>query len=93
MKKSRVDIENDQETNYTLPGGETLKISEEKIKCAEAFFQPNLINLKIEGIHKYIFDSIQKCDFDIRKELMKNIVLSGGSTLFSGMKERLKREI
>jgi len=24
---------------------------------------------------------------------MKNIVLSGGSTLFGGMKERLKREI
>ena len=30
MKKSRVDIENDQETNYTLPGGETLKINEQK---------------------------------------------------------------
>jgi actin-related protein len=63
------------------------------MKCPEVFFQPNLINLKIEGIHKYIFDSIQKCDLDIRKELMKNIVLSGGSTLFSGMKERLKREM
>ncbi len=34
-----------------------------------------------------------KCDVDIRKDLYKNIVLAGGSTMFKGIKERLNNEI
>lgn len=34
-----------------------------------------------------------KCDNDIKKDLFKNIVLAGGSTMFYGMKDRMKKEI
>lgn len=34
-----------------------------------------------------------KCDNDVRKDLFANIILSGGSTLFEGMGERLWQEI
>lgn len=34
-----------------------------------------------------------KCDQDIKKELFKNIVLAGGSTMFKGMQKRMKKEI
>lgn len=34
-----------------------------------------------------------KCDVDIRKDLYKNIVLAGGSTMFKGIKDRLNNEI
>jgi len=34
-----------------------------------------------------------KCDTEIRRELFKNIVLSGGSTLFENMRERMKKEV
>lgn len=51
------------------------------------------LNKDIEGIHKYTFDSIMKCDNDIKKDLFKNIVLAGGCTMFEGMKERMKKEI
>lgn len=37
--------------------------------------------------------SIQKSDLDLRKVLFKNIVLSGGSTLFKGFGDRLLSEI
>jgi actin-related protein len=47
----------------------------------------------MEGIHKLTFDAIMKCDCDIRKDLFKNIVLAGGSTLFDGMRERMRKEI
>lgn len=43
----------------------------------------------LEGIDKYMFDSVMKCDNDIRKELFLNVIMSGGSTLFDGMGERL----
>jgi hypothetical protein len=39
------------------------------------------------------YDSIMKCDVDIRKELYANIVLSGGSTMFEGIPERMEKEI
>ena len=53
-------------------------------------FNPALHGLKEDGIHKYLHDCIIKCDNDIRKDLFKNIVLAGGSTMFKGMKERMK---
>ncbi|KMZ74008.1 Actin, alpha skeletal muscle [Zostera marina] len=34
-----------------------------------------------------------KCDVDIRKDLYGNIVLSDGSTMFSGIADRMSKEI
>jgi actin len=68
-------------------------VNEELIKCPELLFQPNIFNKEIEGIHKSTFDSIMKCDVDIKKDLFKNIVLAGGNTMFKKMKERMKKEI
>jgi len=34
-----------------------------------------------------------KCDVDVRKDLYGNIVLSGGTTMFNGIAERLSKEI
>eukprot|EP01084_Bolivina_argentea_P170279 295070_1 len=48
---------------------------------------------KNKGIHELIFKSWMKCDIDIRNELYENIVLSGGSTMFQGMSDRLTFEI
>lgn len=39
------------------------------------------------------FGSIQECDIDIRKDLYGNIILSGGTTLYPGMPDRLEKEI
>ena len=36
---------------------------------------------------------MKKCDRDISKELYKNVILSGGSTMFGKMGERLVKEI
>ena len=45
------------------------------------------------GVHQTTFDSIMKCDVDIRKDLYGNIVLSGGTTMFDGIAERMEKEI
>ena len=34
-----------------------------------------------------------RCDIDVRRELYGNIVLSGGSTKYKGLPERLDKEI
>jgi hypothetical protein len=74
-------------------GDKPLILNEERIKCPELLFCPSLMDLETEGIHKFTHDCIIKCDYDIRKDLFKNIVMAGGSTMFFGMKERMRKEI
>ncbi|XP_078281573.1 actin-1-like isoform X1 [Rhinoraja longicauda] len=45
------------------------------------------------GVHRLVFKSILKCDIDLRKCLHSNVLLSGGSTLFSGLDERMLKEL
>lgn len=44
-------------------------------------------------IHETTYNFIMKCDVDIRKELYGNIMLSGGSTMFPGIADRMSKEI
>lgn len=46
-----------------------------------------------DGIHKTTYDSIQKCEQEIKKDLFRNIVLAGGNTMFEGMQARVRKEI
>ena len=82
-----------REFNYELPDGNEIILKEQRIKCPEILFKPNIIGREINGIGKTCYDSIQKCSIDIRKELYNNIVLSGGTSLFKGLPERYSKEI
>ncbi len=45
------------------------------------------------GIHETTFNSIMKCDVDIRKDLYANTVMSGGTTMYPGIADRMQKEI
>jgi actin-related protein len=45
------------------------------------------------GVHETTFDSIMRCDVDIRENLYANIVLSGGTTMYPGIAERMHKEM
>ncbi|KAL6977358.1 actin [Sarracenia purpurea var. burkii] len=49
--------------------------------------------MEAAGIHETTYNSIMKCDVDIRKDLYSHIVLSGGSTMFPGIADRMSKEI
>ncbi len=68
-------------------------IGNERFRCPEALFQPQLLGMESCGIHEAIYNSVMKCDADIRKELFGNIVLAGGNTMFPGIAERLNKEL
>jgi len=56
-------------------------------------FKPSFIGKEYNGLHELTFNSIMKCDVDVRKDLYNNIVLSGGTTMFPGIAERLSKEV
>lgn len=79
--------------SYTLPDGRVIKVGGERFEAPEALFQPHLINVEGQGIAELVFNTIQAADIDMRPELYKRIVLSGGSTMYPGLPSRLEREI
>jgi len=81
------------EKQYELPDGNIVTIQKERFRAPEVLFNPSLIGKEAEGIHKLTYNSIQKCDIDIRKDLYTNVVLSGGTTMFPGIDKRLGKEI
>ena len=83
----------EKEKTYELPDGNIITVGSERFRCPEVLFQPSLIGKEAAGVHETTFQSIMKCDVDIRKDLYANIVLSGGTTMFSGIGERMAKEL
>ncbi|CAD5117533.1 DgyrCDS6298 [Dimorphilus gyrociliatus] len=81
------------EKSYELPDGQIITIADERFRAPELLFRPALAGLEIKGVQEMIYDSIFRCDVDIRRELFSNVVLSGGSTMYPGMADRVQREL
>jgi len=81
------------EKSYKLPNGEVITIGNERFRCPEAMFHPSLLGLEPSGIHQTIHNAIMKSDINIRKDLYKNVVLSGGTTMFPGFADRMQKEL
>ncbi|KAK3102023.1 hypothetical protein FSP39_008200 [Pinctada imbricata] len=78
---------------YELPDGSLVTIDNERFRCPELLFKPSLIGMESVGIHELVYNSIMNCDIDIRKDMYSNVVLSGGSTMFPGIVDRMKKEL
>merc|ERR1719402_1882870 len=56
-------------------------------------FRPAFLGMEDVGIQEGCFNSIMKSDVDIRRDLYANTVLSGGTTMFPGIADRMQKEI
>jgi actin, other eukaryote len=109
------------EKSYELPDGQVITIGSERFRCPEVLFTPSMVGMEAAGIDETAFNSIMKCDVDIRKvreevvervcvlidflfftqphthtplqDLYGNVVLSGGTTMFPGIADRMAKEI
>merc|ERR1712014_72156 len=83
----------ENEKTYELPDGNVITVGNERFRCPECLFQPSFIGKEASGVHDTTFQSIMKTDVDIRKDLYANVVLSGGTTMFQGLAERMTKEL
>lgn len=81
------------EQKYELPDGQVITVGSARFRVPEVLFQPSFVGLESDGIHDMMHKSISSCDIDVRRDLYSNIVLSGGTTMFKGMENRLQAEI
>jgi len=81
------------ECSYELPDGQVITIGNERFRCPEVLFRPSMIGREGAGIHECTYNSIMKCDVDVRKDLYYNIIMSGGTTMFPGITDRMHKEL
>lgn len=73
-------------------GGKPIEIdvAYERFLAPEMFFHPEFVHQDWKTpIDEVVDETIQACPMDYRRDLYKNIVLSGGSTLFDGFDKKL----
>jgi actin len=85
------------EVPYELPDGMVVTIGAERFHCPEALFCPYLLGTEAlcdaPGIHEMTYNSIVKCDAEIRNYLYGNVILCGGTTCLKGFADRMQREL
>lgn len=80
---------------FELSDGFELKLTAEQCSMpGEVLFDPSrYLEREGKGLHQMIVDAVDKCDIDHRRELLANIVITGGTTLMEGFAERLDHEL
>eukprot|EP00591_Stephanopyxis_turris_P000209 CAMPEP_0195520650 /NCGR_PEP_ID=MMETSP0794_2-20130614/17378_1 /TAXON_ID=515487 /ORGANISM="Stephanopyxis turris, Strain CCMP 815" /LENGTH=381 /DNA_ID=CAMNT_0040650061 /DNA_START=153 /DNA_END=1298 /DNA_ORIENTATION=+ len=79
--------------NYQLPDGQVVTLGTERFRAPEVLFRPELIGSEEAGVADMLVNSVMKSDLDLRATLFDQVVLSGGSTLFSGFGDRFLHEV
>jgi len=84
---------NDKEDEtFELSDGRIISLGNERIRCPEALFRSSLVGA-VTGVHDIVYQSIMKCDPEIRDELFQNILICGGGAMFKDFSERLRNEL
>ena len=82
-----------RESNYWLPDGQVITIGSESFRCPEALFKPSLLGMESIGVHEACYNSIMKCECDVRKYIYDNIIMSGGCNMTPGIGDRIHWEL
>merc|ERR1712223_928209 len=64
-----------------------------EVQVSRGSLPAQLPGMEACGIHETTYNSIMKCDVDIRKDLYANTVMSGGTTMYPGIADRMQKEI
>lgn len=97
------DVQEDTEADYTMEvdlekysipdGTRKITVDSARYRCTEGLFKPSVWGKDNPGIHQLTVNAIMACSIDIRKQMCRNIYLSGGGSMSPGLAERLQEEV
>ena len=64
-----------------------------RMQVPELVFKPELNGKSCDSIQALAWKSVSNSDVDVRRDLLKNVILSGGTTMYEGISDRLKSEL
>merc|ERR1711879_1063911 len=71
-----------------------IDVGDERFLGPELFFNPEIYGTQnVTPLPQLVDECIQNCPIDTRRQLYRNVVLSGGSTMFKDFSKRLQRDI
>ena len=82
-----------KEKQFEMPDGTVVTVHNQMIRCPELMFKPSLDGKEMMGLHELTKKTVNDCDLDVRKDLLGNFVMSGGTTMFEGIDARMEKEI
>lgn len=82
-----------KEKQFEMPDGQMVTVADQCIRVPELMFNPALAGKEMMGLHQLTKHTVDQCDMDVRKDLYHNVVVSGGTTMFPNLPERLQSEI
>merc|ERR1719445_807028 len=79
---------------YTLPDRSQITVKGTvRMQVPELVFKPELNGKSCDSIQALAWKSVSNSDVDVRRDLLKNVILSGGTTMYEGISDRLKSEL
>ena len=79
---------------YQLPDRSTITVKgTTRMQVPELLFKPELNGKSCKSLQNLAWTSVQSSDCDVRRDLLKNVILSGGTTMYEGLADRVKSEI
>ncbi|NWV64431.1 ACL10 protein, partial [Malurus elegans] len=78
---------------FQTPDGHWITLGKERFCCPEPLFQPQLLQHSCPGLPQLAWQSLQTVPEPTRTHVLGNIVLSGGSSMFTGFPERMCLEL
>jgi len=92
--KNGLDKVDEESKSFELPDGKIIKVNQE-IRCGapEILFGGAGTPDPGKSIQKICMEAINTCDLDFRKDLVRSLVVAGGTSMLPGLAPRLRSEI
>ena len=79
---------------YQLPDRSTITVKGSvRMQVPELLFKPELNGKTCKSLQSLAWTSVHSSDVDVRRDLLKNVILSGGTTMYEGLSDRIRSEI
>merc|ERR1712032_1397564 len=70
-----------------------VSVGRERFCGPEGLFQPSFLGQDADGVHIMTYKSIMMCEADVRNDLMGQILMTGGTSMLSGLVQRMSKEM